>query len=285
MSMEAYNTAKKNKLRLEEAHALFSMALACRSMTKLDECFNYALDASKLFEIYDKQLDLSGALNLIGIVYFYNAMYEPALENFLRALHLVEEAEDYLTTSKILNNMGEVYKEVGNVEEALVCYNKALNLCEKYNYTTNIAVIFENMGVIYFIKKDYSYSFECYKKSYDILIEQNNITALSEVENSIGKIHFIQKEYDKARECYNNALAQLEGIENKFFSIDVLINLAELEMLENEELFLGYLHKAIKYGEQINARKKLIQLYKIITEFYERKEVLNYHLCFIKNII
>ena len=272
MSKEAYDIAKANKLRLEEAYALFAMALACRSMTKLNDCFNYASDASKLFEIHDKPLELAGALNLIGVVYFYNGMYETALDNFLRALHMLEETEEYLTMSRVLNNMGEVYKEAGNFEESLICYNKALNISEKYNYTTNIAIILENMGEIYFIKKDYSYSYECYKKSYDILIEQNDITALSEVENRIGKIHFIQKEYNKARECYNNALAQLEGIENKFFSIDVLINLAELEMLENEEHFLCYLNKAIKYGEAINARKKLSQIYKIITEFYERKE-------------
>ncbi|MGH4122074.1 MAG: tetratricopeptide repeat-containing diguanylate cyclase [Clostridium sp.] len=271
MSKEAYDIAKANKLKLEEAYALFAMALACRSMTKLNDCFNYAFDASKLFEIYNKPVELAGALNLIGVVYFYNAMYETALENFLRALHMLEETEDSLTMSRILNNIGEVYKEVGNVSQALVSYNSAMILCEKYNYKTYIAVILENLGEIYFIKKDYAYSFECYKKSYDILIENNNITALSEVENKIGKIHFIQKEYDKARECYNNALDQLKGIENKFFSIDVLINLAELEIIENEGLFLFYLNKAIKYGEEINARKKLSQIYKIITEFYERK--------------
>lgn len=271
MCKEAYDIAKANKLKLEEAHALFGMALACRSMTKLNDCFDYAFDAFKLFELYGKPLDLSGALNLIGVVYFYNAMYEPALENFLRALHLLEETEEYLTMSRIFNNMGEVYKEVGNLQEALICYNKSLNLSEKYNYTTNIAVILENMGEIYFLKKEYAYSIECYKKSYDILIKQNDITALSEVENSIGKIHFIQKEYHEARECYNSALAKLEGIENKFFSIEVLMNLAELEMLEAEDLFLFYLRKAIKYGEEINARKKLSEIYKITTEFYERK--------------
>ncbi|MFT5873201.1 MAG: diguanylate cyclase (GGDEF)-like protein [Clostridium sp.] len=271
MSKEAYDIAKANKIRHEEAYALFAMALACRSMTKLNDCFNYAFDAYKIFKIYDNPIELAGTLNLIGIVYFYNAMYERALENFLRALHLLEETEDYLTMSKVLNNMGEVYKEVGNLEEALSFYNKAFNLCEKYDYMTSQAVILENMGAIYFRKKDFTYSFECYKKSYDILINHNNITALSEVENSIGKIHFIREEYDKARECYNNAFSQLEGIENKFFIIYVLINMAELEMLENEELFLSYLYKAIIYGEEINAGKKLSEIYKIITEFYERK--------------
>lgn len=271
MSKEAYDIAKENNLGLEEAYALFAMALSCRSMTKLNDCFNYAFDAFKLFEIYDNPIGLAGTMNLIGVAYFYNSMYEAALENFLRALHILENAEESLTMSKVLNNMGEVYKEVGNLEEALISYNKALDLCKKHNYITNIAVILENMGEIYFRKKNYSYSFKCYKKSYDILIGQSNITALSEVENSIGKLYFIQKKYDKARACYNNALSQLEEMENKFFSIDVLINLAELELLENEELFLFYLHKAIKYGEEINARKKLSQIYKIITGFYEGK--------------
>ncbi|MCJ7689144.1 MAG: hypothetical protein MUO60_07480 [Clostridiaceae bacterium] len=110
MSVEAYNTAKKNKLRLEEAYALFAMALACRSMTKINDCFNYALDAFKIFEMYGNPLDLADTLNLIGIVHFYNAMYERALENFLKALHLLEETRNYSTMSRILNNIGEVYK-------------------------------------------------------------------------------------------------------------------------------------------------------------------------------
>ncbi|MGK0465064.1 MAG: diguanylate cyclase (GGDEF)-like protein [Clostridium sp.] len=282
MSVEAYNTAKKNKLKLEEAYALFAMALACRSMTKINDCFNYALDAFKLFKMYDNPLDLAGTLNLIGIAHFYNAMYERALENFLKALHLLEETEEYLTLSKILNNIGEVYKEVGNASESLIYYNKALTLCEKYNYISSIAVILGNIGEIYFINKDYTSSFEYYKKSYDILIVHDDITALSEVENSIGKIYFLQKEYDTARECYYNALTRLEGIGNKYFIIDVLINLAQLEALDNEDIFLEHLNKAIKYGEQINARKKLSKIYKIITGFYERKEDFKLSLVFYK---
>jgi diguanylate cyclase (GGDEF)-like protein len=271
MSKEAYEIAKANELRLEEANALIAMSLACRSMTKLTDCFNYAFDALKIFEFYNNPVGVAGALNLLGVVYYYHGMYESALEYFLKALHLLKETEDYISMSRLLNNMGEVYREVGNLDEALVSYNKALDLCEKYKFMTNIAIILENVGEIYFRKADYSYSYECYKKSYEILVKDNDITALSEVENRMGKIYFIQKKYDKARACYDHALSMLEGIENKFFAIDVLINLAELEMLENEELFLFYITKAIKYGEEINARKKLSEIYKMTTEFYEIK--------------
>jgi diguanylate cyclase (GGDEF)-like protein len=258
-------------LRLEEAHALFAMALACRSMSKLKDCFNYAFDALKLFESYNNQECLAGALNLIGVVYFYNGLCESALEYFLKALHLLETTEDYLTMCRIFNNIGEVYREVGNLEEALVYYNKALDLCENNDYLYNLAVVLLNKGEIYFIKKDYTHSYTYYKKSYEILINENDLTAISEVENRIGQIHFIQKEYAKARECYNSALARFEKIENKFYIIDVLINLADLEMLENEELVLNILVKAISYSDELNARKKLSQIYKMITKFYERK--------------
>jgi diguanylate cyclase (GGDEF)-like protein len=271
MSKDAYNTAKANGLKLEEAHALFAMALACRSMTKLNDCLNYALDAYKLYKIYNDSLGLAGSLNLIGIVYFYNAFYDRSLEYFLKALHFLKETEDYIIMSRIFNNLGEVYREVENFDEALISYKNALDLCEKHNYMTNAAVILENMGDIYFRKEDYKYSKECYKKSYDILIKYDDVTALSELEGRMGKIHFVQKEYDKARACYVNALAKLDEIDNKYFSIDILIDLAKLEMIENDELFLFYLVKAVKYGEELNARKKLSQIYKMLTEFYEKK--------------
>ncbi|HYE11669.1 MAG TPA: tetratricopeptide repeat-containing diguanylate cyclase [Patescibacteria group bacterium] len=271
MSKEAFDIARMHELRQGEAYALFVMALACRSMTKLNDCYNYAYDAFKKYETMDDPTGLAAALNLIGIVYYYNAMYEAAIEHFLKALHLIEETEDYITLSRLYNNMGEVYREVGNLDDALISYSKGLDLSEKYNYTTNMAVILENIGEVYFLKADYSYSFECYKKSYDILVKAKDVTALAEVENRMGKIYFIQQQYDKARACYNHALAQLEEIENKYFTIDVLINMAELEIIENEELFLSYLIKAIEYGEEINARKKLSQIYKMINEFYEKK--------------
>lgn len=271
MSKEAYQLAKSNELKLEEAHALFAMSLACRSLTKLHECFDYAFDAYMIYEDYKNPVGLAGTLNLMGIVYYYYAMYERAIEYFLKALHLLKETEDYITMSRLYNNMGEVYREVGDLEESLISYNKALDLCEKYNYVTNIAVILENLGEIYFRKEDYSYSYECYQKSYAILAENDDITALAELENRMGKIHYVNGEYGKARDYYNSAITKLEGIKNKFFTIDVLINLAELEMIENEGMVLVYLSQAIKYSEEINARKKLSLIYKMLTQFYESK--------------
>lgn len=271
MSKEAYEAAKNQGMQSVEAYGLFVMALACRSMTRLNECFDFAYDAFKLYENCKDPVGTSSTLNLMGVVYFYYAMYEQALEYFLKALRLIEDTEDYITLSRIHNNLGEVYREAGNIEEALKSYQRALDICEKHHFRTNIAVILDNVGAVYYGKGEYSKSFECYMKSFEILYKDNDITALAELENRIGKIYFVQKDYEKARDCYNHALKRLEDLNNKFFIIDVLVNLAELEKLENKGLFIDYLIKAAQYAEEINARKKLSPIYKQISEYYEEK--------------
>lgn len=255
-----------------EAHALIAMALACRSMTKLNDCFDYASDALKLFERMQSGFGIATALNLLGVVYFYYAMFEQALEHFLKALSLLEESDDYITMTRLYNNMGEVYREVNNYDEALTSYQKALDLCDLHVSALNKAVILENMGEVFYRLERYDDSFNYFQKSAVILEESHDMTALSEVNNRIGKIYLIRKEYDKARDYFNEALTRLESLGNKFFSIDVYINFAELERHFNEGLFVLYLNRAIQYGEAINARKKLSQVFQMFSEYYEFKK-------------
>lgn len=272
MSKEVYEQSKADNLVREQAYALFAMAMACRSMTKLKDCYNYAYDSLKLFQYLSDSVGISSALNLLGVVYFYYAKYESALEYFLKALNHLKDHEDDITLSRIYNNLGEVYRETGNLNEAITSYENALNICEKHNFLTNKGAILSNLGQIYFERKDFDNSYRYYKESYNILIQSGNVDTMSDVESRIGKIHFVKNQFDLARDYYMNALNRLNGINNKFFAIDVLVNLAELEMHRNEELFLDYLDKAMKYGEEINARNKLCNIYKIKTNFYEKKQ-------------
>lgn len=271
MAKEVYEIAEKSGLASIKAHGLIAMSLACRSMTKLNDCFDYAYDALIIFEKLEDSIGIAGALNLMGVVYYYYAMYERAVEYFIRALYLLKETDDYISMSRLHNNLGEVYREVGNFDEALESYEKALVLCNEYNFELNAAVILENMGEIYFRKKQFSSSIECYEKSYIILAKNDDLTALAEVEGRIGKIHFVRNELEEARTYYTKALNKLEKLENCYFAIDILIHLAELEMSTNEKSFIEYMLKAIQYAEKTNARKKLSLIYKMMTDFYERK--------------
>lgn len=271
MAQKARQVAQENSLQTEEAAALFAMGLACRSMTELKRCYDHAYDSFKLYEQLGNNSGVAEALNLIGVVYFYYAQYEQALEYFLNSLFHLKGLDEYLIMSRVYNNLGEVYREVGDEVQALIAFEKALRISEDYQFDMNLAVILENIGEIHLKNGNYDTSYNYYKKSYDMLINLDDVPSLAEVENKIGKIHFIKKEYILAKRFYDSALKRLEHIGNKFYTIEVLINKAEMEKASNESSFLEYLNLAAIHAEQIQARKKLSAIYKILTEYYEVK--------------
>ncbi|TQR15423.1 GGDEF domain-containing protein [Psychrobacillus soli] len=266
-----YKEARISKAKKEEAASLFVMALACRSMTKLESCYDYAYDAYLKYEELGDQAGIASALNLIGVVYFYNGMYEQSLENFLNARRFATEPDDDAILSRIYNNMGEVYREVGNMEEALAAYEKALYIAEKQDIKRNQAVILLNMGWVCFNQHYLDESFAYYRKSYDMLLELDDVTSLAEVENKIGKIYYLQQDYEQAKRYYMQALERLKAIGNKFYTIEVLINLAEFELRVDEDSFLNYMEEAIKNGEEIQARQYLSRIFNQLSVFYESK--------------
>ncbi|AYC28533.1 diguanylate cyclase domain-containing protein [Paenisporosarcina cavernae] len=273
--------AKAVLAKEQEAAALFVMALSSRSMTKLEECYNHAYDALKLYEELEHRDGQSESLNLIGIVYFYYGMYEQALEYFLKALYLIEDTDQFLILSRIYNNKGEVYREVGNEEEALKAFEKARDICEKHDFKHNLGVILENIGEIYYNRQNYAESYQYLQKSYAILKELSDTTSLAEVENKIGRIYFHWKEFDKARTHFENSLKRLEFLGNKFYIIEVLINLAESALLDSEEEFLALMKRALSFAEDIEARKSTSKIFKRLSEYYEQtseyKHALDYY--------
>ncbi len=255
-----------------EASALFTKALACRSMTKLSACFDHVSDALTIFETLGDNQGIAGSLNLIGVVYYYYAMYDQALAFFLKAELVLKTLDDYVITSRLYNNMGEVYREVENYDASLHAYQKALLICEAHNFAYNAAVIMENIGEVLYRLGNFDESLSYYTKSYAILENTHDLTALAELENRIGKIHLQKKEYESARAYFGSALERLESLGNKYFSIDVLINFAMLERLFDPELFVHYLNRGIVYGEALGARKKLSQIFQMFADYYESQK-------------
>jgi len=270
MSKEVYDISKKNNLDLEEGYALIGMSLACRAKSEINKMMDYSYNALEIFQVLQETRGQIKSLNLIGIAYFYNCMYEEALRYLLQALDLLDEFKDDLLLSGILNNIGEVFRESGRHDKALEYYYNALPICININSKTNTASVLTNIGEIHFIEHRYNDALEFFIKSYDILIEEKDMVTLGVVENKLGRIHYINKNHSKATEYFFSALKRLEKIENKFYAIDVLVNIAELQLEKNSDKSLYYFDKAIQYADKINAKKKLSEVCKIVADYYEK---------------
>lgn len=282
MSKEAYDLSKKNNLKLEEGHALICMALACRARSEINKLLVYSYNALVIFEELHEPLGQIKSLNLIGIAYFYNSMYEQALKYLLQALDLLNELEDNHLLSSVLNNIGEVFRELGKYDRALEYYERALKICTDINLKINIASLLNNIGGVYFAQNKNKQALEYFTKSYDILIKEKEMVILGEVENRMGKAHYINENYNKATEYFSSAIRRLDNINNKFYAIDVLVNIGKLELKKKSPEAICYFEKAIEYAEKTNAKKKLSMVYKIIADFYEKIGDLRYALEYFK---
>ncbi|MHB8127024.1 MAG: tetratricopeptide repeat-containing diguanylate cyclase [Desulfitobacteriaceae bacterium] len=269
-SKVVYDLSKKSNLKLEEGHALIGMSLACRAKSENNKMLEHAYSALEIFKDLQEPFGQVKALNLIGISYFYNAVYEQALYYLMQALDLLETHQDNFLLSCVLNNIGEVFRESMKCDSALEYYQRALKICMDTNSTINEASILGNIGEIYFLLNKYKEALEYFTKSFDVLINEKEMVNLGEVENKLGKIHYINKDYSKASEYFTSALKRLDGIENKFYAIDVLLNIAKLEFLLDRSDPLCNFEKAIRYAEKTDAKKKLSEVYKTVADHYEK---------------
>jgi diguanylate cyclase (GGDEF)-like protein len=282
MCKEIYDIAKENNLMQEEGYALIGMSLACRAKSETSRMLKYSFNAFEIFEqlqVFDGQ---ARSLNIIGIACFYNSMYEAALKYLLQSVDLFEHFKDDSLLGSILNNIGEVFRESGKYDRALEYYHKALKISEAINSKINIASLLNNIGEVYFLENNNNKALEYFSQSYNLLIEEKEMIILGEVENKLGKVYYLNKDYCKAEEYFSSSLKRLDSIDNKFYAIDVLINLARLGLKRESSRFTYYLGIAIQYAEETKAKKKLSKVYKILADYYEKNREYKYALEYFK---
>lgn len=272
MSRKIYRRANKENLKIEMAHCLLNIALAGRNKSETGLILENSYEALSIFKKENNITGQSRSLNFIGIAYFYSSMYDEALKSFLEGKELLAiDDEDQLMVS-LLNNIGEVYKESELYDKAIEHYNRAIEIVNRSSNSLSHAVILCNIGEILLNKRKYEEALEVYNKSHSILLETDEIVSLADTENKLGKLYYELKDYKKSESYYLRAYKRLNSVTNKYFLIDVLINMAELYEFKQKEETLYLYKEAMYYAENIDSRKKLCNIYDLISQYYERKK-------------
>lgn len=267
---EAYNMAVNNNLKIEQGYSLIKMAQACRARSEINLMLDFSLKALELFEAEKEYNGQILALNIIGIAYFYNSKYEEALKYFFNAKELFNNFEDDHLLSCVLNNMGEVYRESERYDISIEYYKQSIEICIENNYKLNAASLYSNMGEVYFQTKSYFNALDYFNKSYNILLDEKDMVTLGEVEDKLGRTYFALENYSIAEEYYYKSLNRLKEIDNKYYIIDVLIDMGILNLQKDLNQSIIYYEKALEIAIDISSNKKIRNIYKLISEYYEK---------------
>lgn len=267
LSKNALKMAKENNLEKEEGYALIHMAYACRVISDYVNALKYSFDA---INIFIKIGDIEGIIrahNIIGIIYYYLGKYNQAIEHMFKCLNILKNTNYHFLKSCVITNMGEIYREAGDNENAIKSYNEALEISTIHGFEQNKAAVMLNMGKVYSSTGKYTEALDLLYKSKKILANSKDFIILGEIESEIGKLLFKQGHINLAREHYFEALKKLNNVKNKYYIIDVLINIGILEAATSRSS-VEYFNLALKYSEEINSNIKISMSYKYLSDYY-----------------
>ncbi len=279
MCTEALVLANKAGLTEKIGDCYIGMAFVARTKSDKSNILDYSFQALNEYKKVNSREGIAKAYNLVGIAYFYSAMYEEAIRYFTDGLEQIEKDEISNLHGSILNNIGEVYRESSMYPKALEYYEKAYDIAVDKDRKYYQATILGNIGEVHLLQDDHDMALEYLMKSFNILTEGNDLVSMGEVANKIGKAQLMIGNKDTAEEYFKRSLRILDKVENQFYKIDVLSNLAQTK--EDPEESISLLKDAISTALGVGAKKKLSDLYGKVSLQYENvmdyRTALSYH--------
>lgn len=160
-----------------------------------------------------------------GNVFYYQANYEKAIENYIRALELSRKINFENGISICASNIGAAYKDLLNYDKALEYNYQALEIATKIGDRYAITQCLNNLGTVYFSIPNYDsahyYFYKCVKINEDENFEYeliNNYVNMGDVMREIKKFDSAYFYYDKALNI-SRKLKSKDGIINCTYMI------------------------------------------------------------------
>jgi tetratricopeptide (TPR) repeat protein len=155
--------------------------------------YSQALDnyykADHLFRKGDYALELASNLNSIGETYYYNRQYDIALKSFQESLSLYKKLQDKSGMANSYGFIGQTYEKTKDYRQAFTYQQLALREFKKLKDQTGIAKIYENLGSIYEDKFQLDSALKYFRLSFDLNKNHGDKTAQIEIVNNIGDVY------------------------------------------------------------------------------------------------
>ncbi len=189
---------------------------------------------------------LLATLTNIGNIYYYQANYENAIENYIAGLKLCEEINFVVGEAICLSNLAASYKDILNYEKALEYNYRSLVIAKQTGDRFSITQSLNNLGSVYFSVPDYDSAYYYFSSCMKLNEEDEAEYELINNYVNIGDVYREIDKYDSALIYFNKSLA----ICKKLNSVDGLINanymIGQLYLKTNElELAKDFYKKSL----------------------------------------
>lgn len=230
------------------ADAYNNIAAIYISKVNIPTALDYNYKSLKIKEDIGNKKGIAESSNNIAMIqHYYLQDFQPALGNYLKALHLFEESGDKRGEAIVLHNVAGIYKTQGDTTRALDNYFRSLKIREETNDQQGISDALNNIAVIYREKGDLNHAFEYGNKSLKIRNEIADRQGIAYAHWNLGECWLLQGNLKNAKEFGERSLQAGKALSNpdivqiSAFLLQKILKKQELwkEALAMEELYFS----------------------------------------------
>lgn len=278
--------SESNQYDKGRAEALRNLAFSSQSLGFIQEGFDFANQALRIFEELGDKKNLAHVYNTLGFIYDHLNEQENRLIANLKSKIFSFEINDTEGMIRSLNNTGDNYIQLGNYRDALNSFKECINLIQPTNHFM-YAVVYCNIGEVNFLKKELEEAIDYFFLSLDHARKIKSNAVEATVLLLLSKVYSAQENYEKALETLKRGVELFEGEQKEGGELIYLTNKDEedsiLKSSTNIEVEIYQLYAEIceKTGDiqtALWATKKFQSLEKILINAQHTKEFETVHL-------
>ena len=198
----------------------------------------------------DDRLRQAQADYMRGVVEFYRANYDRAIESAEAALATFERVDDREEMRQTLTLLGAIFRGRGFQDIALDFHMRALELSRAEGDADAVSLSQNNIGLIYWNLEENDKALEFLLPALEHQRRSDRRDHLATTLSNVGLIHIAREEPEKAIEFLTEALELNKTLDRKLARATVLSNLGAASVQ------LGEIDRGISYIEQALAARQ-----------------------------
>ena len=268
--MKAIENAKAADYKLGLGDAYNSLGVVYDVSGKYDSSIFYYEKAIPIFTAIKNTKGHGSAINNLGLIYWNMADYEKALQQFFTALKDFEAIDNIIFQSNALNNIGLVYFDIHNYPQSLKYHLKAKAFYEKMKDPYLLGAVSTNIGNVYTNLNKLDSAEYYYLEAIKMHSNPKDDYGLSIAYNGYAGLLAHKGDTTGSLEYFNKTLALKESLNEQMGESSILLQMSEIyRKLKDPVKELECLNRAKKISEENDLKKDKIDVYKLLSQFYE----------------
>lgn len=205
----------------------------------------------------------------IGEIFYHQAAYSQALDNYYKADSLFREERFDRETAENLNKIGNTYYYTRQYDVALKVFKEALKIYTRINDIIGIGGSLGLIGQAYEKNGEHTKAFTYQHKALEQYKKAQSQAGIAKIHENIGSLYEDKMQLDSALRHFNLALQSNKDQGDKMAQIEVLNNLGDIYRKSSSyRQALVYTQKAAALATSMKEHYQLASAYRDLAKTY-----------------